>query len=271
MSSSKVFKKPNSFVPEKIISTKKVPSGWNSIAIPAGRKSGFSSVDNEYSKLHRLHSSDNHLVSGIESESESVYKTDFSSPDTALTAGDEPETSTSANDLSTAPSELPDLEKLQEEAYNKGLRDGLKIAEEDFVSSTKALVMACELVNSLRETVLNNSMDEMENLVLAIAEKIIRHSVTEQDRTITDTVAEAIRQAVKSDELIIHVNPADFATINAKSKEFVDAISGLENIVVQANPAIEQGGCSIDSSTSTVDATISSQLQIIEEKIKGKT
>jgi flagellar assembly protein FliH len=269
MSSSKVFKKPNSFVPEKIISTKKGPSGWNSVTIPAGKKDGSSSVGSEFNPIRHRHPADKHFVSGIGNEPDSVYQTDFTTPEATLNAGDGP--SPLEDDLSSTPLEGPDLERLREEAYDKGLKDGLIMAEEDFGSSTKALVMACELVNSLRETVLNNSMDEMENLVLAIAEKIIRHSVTEQDRTIADTVAEAIRQAVKSDELVIHVNPADLAVIKAKSKEFIDAISGLENVVIQADPAIERGGCSIDSSTSTVDATIAGQLRIIEEKIKGKT
>jgi flagellar assembly protein FliH len=166
--------------------------------------------------------------------------------------------------------ERRDLERALEEAYNKGLKDGFKMAEEDFGSSTKALIVACEQISTLRETILNNSMAEMQNLVLTIAEKIIRHSVTEQDRTIADTVEEAIRLAVKSDEFLIQVNPADLAVIKAKSKEFLSSLSGCENIVVQANPAIERGGCKIDSSTSTVDATLAGQLQIIEDKIKGK-
>ena len=171
----------------------------------------------------------------------------------------------------SAPFKHQELEQLQEEAYKKGIQEGLQIAKEDLGSSVKALVMACEQVNTLRQTILNNSMNEMEDLVLIIAEKIIRHSVTEQDRTIVDTVEEAIRQAVKSDELIIELNPADLSVIKAKSKEFIDSLSGLENIVVRANPAIERGGCTIDSSTSTVDATMAGQLRIIEEKIKGKT
>ncbi len=271
MSSSKVYKKPGSFIPEKIISTKNELPGWKSVTIPAENTDDVSSVG---STFKRRHPAEKHFVSGTDTNKhpESVYKSNFPTPEASLNAGDEPGMSDPENDLSISPVlKPPDLEKLREEAYNQGLSDGLKIAEEDFGSSAKALVMACEQVNTLRETVLNNSMAEMENLVLVIAAKIIRHSVTEQDRTIVDTVADAIRQAVKSDELVIEVNPADLAVIKAKSKDFIDAISGLENIVVQGNPAIEQGGCSIDSSTSMVDATIAGQLRIIEEKIKGKT
>ncbi|MDR3630092.1 MAG: FliH/SctL family protein, partial [Desulfocapsaceae bacterium] len=107
-----------------------------------------------------------------------------------------------------------------------------------------------------------------QNLVLAIAEKIIRHSVTVQNDTIIATVEEAIRQAVKTDELTIEVNPADLAVIKSRSRDLIDSLSGLENIVIQTNPEIERGGCRIDSSTSTVDATLASQLQIIKQAIE---
>ena len=253
MSSSNVSNKPNLFIPEKILSPKKDRQpGWKSAVIPVEKVNNAALVESVYSPVPQHHPPDEQNISEAERD-------------------ESPASSQPENDPARAPVDPRERERLQEEAYNKGLKDGLRIAEEDLGSSVKALSMACEQVNTLRQTVLNNSMNEMEDLVLVIAEKIIRHSVTEQDRTIVDTIEEAIRQAVKSDELIIEVNPADLAVIKAKSKEFVDSLSGLENIVVRANPAIEQGGCMIDSSTSTVDATMASQLRIIEEKIKGKT
>ena len=221
---------------------------------------------------HRHHAPDTQASAGIgATHPESDQKTNSSIPGTSPRADGKSESATPGAGPVSPPLEPQELKKLQEDAYNRGLRDALNIAEEDLGSSVKALVMACAQVNTLRQTILNNSMNEMEDLVLIIAEKIIRHSVTEQDRTIVDTVEEAIRQAVKSDELIIEINPADLSVIRAKSKEFIESLSGLENIVVRANPAIERGGCTIDSSTSTVDATMASQLRIIEEKIKGKT
>jgi flagellar assembly protein FliH len=271
MNSSKIFKRTSSFIPEKIVSKrKKEGSGWKS-DIPISRQEDGSIAGSKHDRIRRRHSDDDFFESDGGEHLESAHKTDFSTPDTFPKAFGEPESSTSGSNPSISPNaEQTDLESTLEEAYNKGVRDGLKRAGEDFGSSTKALVMACEQIDTLRETILNNSMAEMQSLVLVIAEKIIRHSITEQDRTIIDTVAEAIRQAVKSDEFLIQVNPADLDVIKEKSKEFIGSVSGLENIVVQANPAIERGGCKIDSSTSTVDATIAGQLQIIEDKIKGK-
>jgi flagellar assembly protein FliH len=253
MSSSKILKNSNFFIPEKILSPNRDQQpGWKSAAIPVEKVNNASREESVYSPVLQHHYPDEQDISGLEKN-------------------ESPELSHPENDPASSPLKTQELDRLQEEAYNRGMRDGLKIAEEDLGSSVKALVMACEQVNMLRQTILNNSMNEMEDLVLIIAEKIIRHSVTEQDRTIVDTVEEAIRQAVRSDELIIEINPADLSVIRAKSKELIDSLSGLENIVVRANPAIERGGCTIDSSTSTVDATMASQLRIIEEKIKGKT
>jgi flagellar assembly protein FliH len=274
MNSSKVFKRTSSFIPEKIFSRKgEMGSGWKSVAIPIGQGEDATVSGSESDHLHRHHSLGEHNLSGTDGSEDlgSANKNDFSAPDASLIAQGDAESSTLGDNSATLfDEEQRNLERTLEKAYDKGLRDGFKRAEEDFGSSTKALILACEQINTLRETIINNSMAEMQDLVLIIAEKIIRHSVTEQDSTIVDTVAEAIRQAVKSDEFLIQVNPADLAVIKAKSKEFIDSLSGCENIVVQANPTIERGGCRIDSSTSTVDATLAGQLQIIADKLKGK-
>jgi flagellar assembly protein FliH len=267
MNSSKVFKKTSSFIPEKIISQrKKADSGWKTEAIPVEQVRDHTLSGN--APQRQAISFPGHDFPGSEKEGglESPGKMDFSAPDSSTVAHRDTEPS-GADDEEQG----WNLDRIREVAYEKGLKDGLRMAEEDFGSSAKALALACENINTLRETILNNSMADMQNLVLIIAEKIIRHSVTEQDRTIADTVAEAIQHAVKSDEFLIQVNPADLDIIKSKSKEFIGSISGLENIVVQANPAIERGGCRIDSSTSTVDATIAGQLRIIEDNIKGKT
>ncbi len=161
-----------------------------------------------------------------------------------------------------------DIESIAEEFYNKGIQDCMHNMEEDYGSTTKALMTACEEINQVRETILNNSMKEMQDLVFAIAEKIIRFSITEQDTTIQKTVEDAIRSAVKSDEFVIQVNPDDFQTINSKSAELINSLSGLENIVFKADPTVERGGCKVESSNCTVDASIDIQLEMIKDKIK---
>lgn len=161
-----------------------------------------------------------------------------------------------------------EVERLVAEAYARGFGNGRQQAEEDYGTATAALLLICQQMDILRETILKNSVGEIQDLVLAIAEKIIRHSVQEQSTTIVDTVEEAIHKAVKSEEFHIFVNPDDYAVVDAKSKELVAGLNGLNSIIVKKDRSIERGGCRIDSDNCTVDATVASQLDIIRDQLR---
>lgn len=175
----------------------------------------------------------------------------------------------------TLPMETPGVDPLQvermvEEAYQRGLAEGFQRAESDFGSALQAFLELCRQLDRIRETILQNSVGEMQDLVLAIAEKIVRTSVLEQDGTLLATVEEAIHGAVRSDEFYIYVNPEDFESVQKKSAELIAGLNGLNNIVIKKDPAIERGGCKVESDNCTVDATMASQFEIIREQVKGR-
>ncbi len=162
------------------------------------------------------------------------------------------------------------VEQMVDEAFGRGIAEGLKRAETDFGSAAAALLELCRQLDRIRETLLKNSAGEMQDLVLAIAEKIIRSSVLKQDTTLLATIEEAIHSAVKSDEFYIYVNPEDLATVQEKSAELVNGMNGLNNIVIKKDPTVERGGCRVESDNCIVDATIASQFEIIREQIKNR-
>ncbi|SHO50710.1 FliH/SctL family protein [Desulfopila aestuarii] len=160
-----------------------------------------------------------------------------------------------------------EVDRLVAEAYEKGITEGLQQAEHDFGSATAALILVCQQLDTLRETVIKNSVGEIQDLVIAIAEKIIRHSVQEQSETIIDTVEEAIQKAVKSGEFYIYVHPDDYTVIAAKADELIAGMNGLNNIVVKKDTTVDRGGCRVESDNCTVDGTITSQLEIVREHL----
>jgi len=160
-----------------------------------------------------------------------------------------------------------DLEAIRNEAFASGVDMGRKEAEEDFENGINTLLSICNELDKLRETILKNSIPEMKELVMDISEKVIRHSISEQEETITATIREAIQLAVKSDEIQIQINPDDLKCIELKKQEIIDSISGLHNIVLQSDPTIERGGCKLESSSCTVDATLSNQIKVINENV----
>ena len=160
-----------------------------------------------------------------------------------------------------------DIETIREEAYHSGLLAGRQQAEDDFDNGAKTLINICNELDLLRETILKNSVTEMQELVLAISEKIIRVSVANQCDTITATIMDAIHLAVKSDEFQIQLNPDDLSCIEEKKSEIIAQISGLKNIVLQPDSTVERGGCLIESSCCTVDASLAGQLEVIRSSI----
>lgn len=170
--------------------------------------------------------------------------------------------------MANTPAPAIDLELIRQEAFAEGVLTGRRQADEDFGTCTGTLRAACDQLTQLHETILKNNIKEMHALALEIAEKVIRHSIQEQSDTILATIEEAIRRAVKSEEFEIRVNPEDLEIIKQKRQELIDEISGLNNIVLKADKSVERGGCLLESVNCSVDATITSQLQMINEALQ---
>lgn len=160
-----------------------------------------------------------------------------------------------------------DIETIRENAFTSGIAAGRQQAEEDLDNIAQTFLSMCNELDKLRETILKNSAVEMKELVLAISERIIRHSVKEQEKTIISTIQDAIHLAVKSDEFQIQINPADMEVVNSQKEEIISSVSGLEYIVLKADPNIERGGCKLESTCCTVDASMESQIKVIHDSI----
>lgn len=276
MSSSKVYKQSSDFQPEDIVKNKKGKDlGWSSTK--------FTDSDpSEYSPAPIYQENLNSHVSGKQRE-----KAPTPHPETAdnleeiISKKNTSKTSPKPEIKESQPAPPPQPETLDiesdkkvqqliKDSYNQGISDGLQQAGDDYKSGTATLIAISEQLNTTREMILQNSIGEMQDLVLTIAEKVIRHSLTAQDDTIIATVEEAMRQTIKSDEFYVCVNQKDYDIIHKKSPELVAQISGLDNIVIKIDNAIEPGGCKVESDYCTVDATIASQLQIITDHVKSR-
>jgi len=166
-----------------------------------------------------------------------------------------------------APEPAIDIDAIRQESYLEGVDAGRLQAEEDFENGAQTLLCICNELDTLRETILQNSAQEMKELVLNISEKIIRHSVSQQEDTIVATIKEAIQLAVKSDEFQIQINPQDLESLEQQKGEIIETVNGLDNIVFHADSSVERGGCKLESTCCTVDASLTSQIDIIRDSI----
>jgi len=157
-----------------------------------------------------------------------------------------------------------EIEQLVSDAYQRGKRAGVNEGREqvknDFDAAITVVLNIGQELDTLRQTILENSQEELQALALAIAEKVTRRSVKEQHETIIRTVEEAIRLAISSEEITVLVNPADYQAILAKSDEVKAGLTGLRTLNIRTDESIERGGCRLESNNCIVDATIAGQL-----------
>jgi flagellar assembly protein FliH len=155
-----------------------------------------------------------------------------------------------------------------DEAYARGQRDAMNTAAAKLESSAKALATALTEVSQLRTRMAQNSRDDMLRLVMAISEQIIQREVSVHTDIINQVIAEALKASVRADHYRIKVNPADLAAVNEHKPLFLASISGLKNLMVEADPAVTAGGCKIESDLGEVDATLETQLVAIRQALQ---
>ena len=253
---SKVIKDPAGFIPERIV-TEGEPQAtvWGNVITESGNHSAIGATPSRTETTNvEQRNEDPHLLDA-----------DFSSPLANENGGDP-----AAAPIENQPPDTPpiDINAIAEEHYNMGFQAGIEQAQNEYGASIQTLLAICEQLSTLRETILQNSAGEIRKMVLLIAEKIIRHSVGTQQQTVLATVNEALNKALQADDFVIFINPEDLEVVSSHSADFIASVNGLKNIVIKPDATIDQGGCFLESSTCTVDATIVNQLQVIAETLK---
>ena len=152
---------------------------------------------------------------------------------------------------------LAEVQHAREAGYQDGYRDG-QVALEAFKENF-ARQMAAQFGNLLA------SLDEQwngleEQMALAVtrtavqlARQVVRHELDTRPEIIAKVAQEAVNAIVLSARhLRVHVHPADQQHVAAGAGEALKA----RDVRIIADPAIEPGGCIVDSDLGQVDARI---------------
>jgi type III secretion protein L len=121
-------------------------------------------------------------------------------------------------------------------------------------------------IRQRRETVLAEVEEDVLRLSVKLAEKIIGREIEQRDATLADIVSTALRHARQQEMLVVRVNPADLAAIQAQ-RESIDSAARARFLDIIADPRVGRGGCLIESESGTVDAQLSTQLRVLERAL----
>jgi len=170
--------------------------------------------------------------------------------------------------------------QLNEQAYQKGFADGKKIGMIDgentglelgtkkieplFISLQEVL----EQFRNIRQEAYQRIEKEVVELALAIAKQVICREIS-LDREIVVCVArEALTKVDDPGKIKIKMSPSDLQFINETKYQLSNLIENIDNVTLEAEDSIQNGGCIIESDLGEIDARIEKQLQAVEESFK---
>jgi flagellar assembly protein FliH len=158
-----------------------------------------------------------------------------------------------------------DVEMVKLEAYNQGKADLAAELQMAFQQAISAFTEGCRKIDIQRKKMLNQSRGDLINLIILLSEKILGQELATPRNIIAATLQSALEQAIECEEYYVTVHPEDLAFAETKAPEVIAAIRGLERIVFKTDESMTRGGCLLESSVSTVDATIETQLAAMKE------
>ncbi|AGB40627.1 flagellar biosynthesis/type III secretory pathway protein [Halobacteroides halobius DSM 5150] len=159
----------------------------------------------------------------------------------------------------------------KEEGYQAGFNQGQAKAQDEVTDRVNHLIdninAEVNKVSKLLDKELSTYKVEMIQLAIAISKRVIRQELTLNSKAVKAIVEDTLSLIDDDTGIKVRVNPSDLEVLDGAQEELVVANGRLDTIQLVADQSIELGGCIIETDFGGIDATISSQLAEIENKL----
>lgn len=152
-----------------------------------------------------------------------------------------------------------------DEGFEEGFAKGKKEAGEEFSPFLKTIHELVEHLSHFRNQMFPKVEREMVEMVVALAQKVIHHELSTREDGIQDMIMMGMQSVLDKESMVIKLNPADKGYAESFRPELHQLFDEIKNITFEATPAIERGGCVIESNFGTVDARLENLAEQIEK------
>ncbi len=176
----------------------------------------------------------------------------------------------SAADLAGAPA--PPIGPAPEEvAYARGLAEGRAQAMEEANRTIKRaaglLVSTAEALDAARLGVVRELEDSVYLLALAVAGHLIQREVAADPSIVRELVHRGLEAFPVGSRVEIHLNPEDLAALKSQF-ELPGADGRATELQWLADPAVERGGCTLDTPHRVVDGRVDMALHDLYHRMR---
>ncbi len=157
--------------------------------------------------------------------------------------------------------------KGREEGYNEGYEEGKQEAEELKKQANILIDEALEIKENMQSKYKELLIDveaEIIKLTLAISKKVIGKEIQDLDY-IENLVSEAMKHLNYSTSLVLRVSEKDFDAASIAKPKILAMAERIESLDIKIDYALPEGSCLIDTSSGSIDASVQTQIDRIEE------
>ena len=151
-------------------------------------------------------------------------------------------------------------EQSRYEGYQQGYEEGLNAAE----ATLQPLRDAITGLDAVQQQAVQAISGDLIPLAVSIAERIIRAEVTLDDSLVV-SMAKDMAAAVDASQkqLMLKANPADVDVLKTDIDQDPNWTFNGREVVVMADPSVEQGSCIVETAAGQVDGSFATQLEMV--------
>jgi len=161
-------------------------------------------------------------------------------------------------------------EKAYEKGFENGERDALELVEKRIEPVVQSFREAAIALEETKKAFYLSAEREAVELALAIAKKIVCHEISINKKAVINIVKEALKKIVDHKKIIIRLAPSDIRTMKDAKIQASSLTENLENVILEEDETIMDGGCVIETDLGEIDARIENQIQAVEEAFNSE-
>jgi flagellar assembly protein FliH len=154
------------------------------------------------------------------------------------------------------------------EGFEEGREEGFKKGEEEVERLIERLHVIINAAIDKRKLIVENTEKQLVDLVLLIAHKVVKVISEAERKVVIENVRDALKKVRGETDITIRVNTVDLSLTTKNKKHFISLMEKLEHITIEEDSRVGPGGCIIETSFGDIDARITTQLSVLEEKIR---
>ncbi|MBQ0051444.1 MAG: flagellar assembly protein FliH [Treponema sp.] len=153
------------------------------------------------------------------------------------------------------------------EGYEKGHNDGYDTGKAEVERLVERTHKILEAVMARREEILNETEQQIVELVILMARKVIKVLSENQRSVVMANVLQALKKVKGRGNVTLRVNLADVKLTTEHIQDFIKQVENVQGITVLEDSTVDRGGCVVETDFGAIDARIQNQLTELETKI----